>query len=237
MLTVIFPTTGPTEKRGTAQDRSWIKLRFVLTRGRPVATIYEVKGNANVLKGISSTDCKSNCKKVGLLHYAVEKIPSVRSDDLCPRTWEELVFHAAFSKIYHEVYPASPGPELREITASTFRSKWVKYDENPRSNRQKKRFSIGWTNAIVVDTAVASFQQAKQSYSQKEKIRLIYRGYVPRLSEVITRRFYKRLFARINQQSMCRVMHHINSTVCRHRRLALSWKKRKTSLGGSDLQL
>ena len=54
-----------------------------------------------------------------------KKYPSVRSHELLPRKCWESVFLAservgAFSKIYPELFPASPGAQLQEVTASTF---------------------------------------------------------------------------------------------------------------------
>ena len=54
-----------------------------------------------------------------------KKYPSVRSHELLPRKCWESVFLAservgAFSKIYPELFPASPGAQLQEITVSTF---------------------------------------------------------------------------------------------------------------------
>ena len=50
-----------------------------------------------------------------------KKYPSVRSHELLPRKCWESVFLAservgAFSKIYPELFPASPGARLQEIT-------------------------------------------------------------------------------------------------------------------------
>ena len=60
-----FPATGPLEKRETALDRSWRKLQFILRRGKLISTIFEANVHANVLKGTLSTDCKSNCMRIG----------------------------------------------------------------------------------------------------------------------------------------------------------------------------
>ena len=49
----------------------WIDLgessQVILKRGRPIFNIFGVKAHANVLKGAFSTDCKSNCIKIGLI--------------------------------------------------------------------------------------------------------------------------------------------------------------------------
>ena len=56
----------PLEKRDTALDRSWRKLRLILRRGRPISNIFGAKAHANVLKDTFSTNCKSNCMRIGL---------------------------------------------------------------------------------------------------------------------------------------------------------------------------
>ena len=53
-----------------------------------------------------------------------KKYPSVRSHELLPRKCWESVFLAservgAFSKIYPELFPASPGAQLQEVTVGT----------------------------------------------------------------------------------------------------------------------
>ena len=47
-------------------DRSSRKLQLILRRGRAISKISEAKAHANVLKGTFSTDCKSNCVRIGL---------------------------------------------------------------------------------------------------------------------------------------------------------------------------
>ena len=61
-----FPATGPMEKRETAPDRPWRKLQVILRRVRPISNIFGAKAHANVRKGTFSTDCKSNCVRIGL---------------------------------------------------------------------------------------------------------------------------------------------------------------------------
>ena len=56
----------PLEKRDTALDRSWRKLRLILRRGSPISNIFGAKAHANVLKDTFSTNCKSNCMRIGL---------------------------------------------------------------------------------------------------------------------------------------------------------------------------
>ena len=62
-----FPAIGPLEKRQTALDRSWRKLRVILRRGRSISDIFGANVHANVLKATFSTDCKSNCVRIGLI--------------------------------------------------------------------------------------------------------------------------------------------------------------------------
>ena len=54
------------EKRETALNRSRGKLQVILRRGRPISNIFGANAHANVLKGTFSTDCKSNCRRIGL---------------------------------------------------------------------------------------------------------------------------------------------------------------------------
>ena len=75
----------------------------------------------------------------------LKKYLSVRSHQLLARKCWKLVFLAsewvgAFCKIYPELFPASPGAQLKEITVSTFLYNWVKYDHNRPSNRKKRFF-------------------------------------------------------------------------------------------------
>ena len=61
-----FAATGHLEKRETALDKSWRKLRLMLSRGRLFSNVIGAKPHANVLKGTCSTDWKSNCIIIGL---------------------------------------------------------------------------------------------------------------------------------------------------------------------------
>ena len=54
----------------TALDRSWRKLQVILRRGRPTSIIFGAKAHANVLKATFSTDCKSNCIRIGLREHS-----------------------------------------------------------------------------------------------------------------------------------------------------------------------
>ena len=61
------PATGPLEKRETALDRFWTKLRLISEARK--TNIQHFGGNSshvNVLKSTFSTDCKSNCIRIGL---------------------------------------------------------------------------------------------------------------------------------------------------------------------------
>ena len=75
LVQMSFDPTGPLEKREAAPDRSWRKLRLILRRGRQSSNIFGAKAHANVLKGTFSTDCKSNCIRIGLLRYTNSKQP------------------------------------------------------------------------------------------------------------------------------------------------------------------
>ena len=75
----------------------------------------------------------------------LKKYLSVRSHELLPRKCWKLVFLASewvgvFSKICPELFLASAGAQLQEITVSTFSINWVKYDYNLRSDRWKIAF-------------------------------------------------------------------------------------------------
>ena len=62
-----YPATGPLEKRETALDRSWRKLRLILRRGRPISNISGQKLIRTYRKkGVFSTDWKSKCIRIGL---------------------------------------------------------------------------------------------------------------------------------------------------------------------------
>ena len=76
----------------------------------------------------------------------MKKHPRVRSLELLPRKCWQLVFLASerlrlFSKIYPELFPASPGPSGRKSPSALFRSNWFKYDYNRPSDRKKTFFS------------------------------------------------------------------------------------------------
>ena len=85
----------------------------------------------------------------------LKKYLSALPNELLPRKCWKLVFLASewfgvFSKIYPELFPASPGVQLQEITSALFRSNWVKYDYNPRSD-QKNVFPIQLGIATQLD--------------------------------------------------------------------------------------
>ena len=63
------PATGPLEKRETALYRSWSKLRLILRGGRPISYVFGVNTHANALKGTFSTNCKSNCIRIGRFRF------------------------------------------------------------------------------------------------------------------------------------------------------------------------
>ena len=66
-----FPATGPLENRETALDRSWRKLRLILRGGRPTSNIFGQTLMRTYWRYFS-TDCKSNCIRIGLkLHPCV----------------------------------------------------------------------------------------------------------------------------------------------------------------------
>ena len=93
---------------------------------------------------------------------------SVRSHELLPRKCCTLVFLTsewvgAFSKIYSELFPASQGPSCKKSRLALFRSNWVKYDYNPRSDRKNtfffdrmddcNRIWRGWIEKVLKVTA------------------------------------------------------------------------------------
>ena len=49
------------------------KLRLILRQEIPISNIFGAKAHANVLKGTFSTDCKSNCIRIGLRTYLAQK--------------------------------------------------------------------------------------------------------------------------------------------------------------------
>ena len=56
--------------------------RLILRRGRPISNIFWAKAHANVLKGTFSTDCKSDCVRVGLrLHLRPEPNEEILSEN------------------------------------------------------------------------------------------------------------------------------------------------------------
>ena len=107
----------------------------------------------------------------------MKKYLSVRSHELKQRKYMNLVYRAsklvgAFSKIYPELFPASPPAQLQEITVSTFsiqldhirlqspigskkspstlfRSNWDKYDYNLRSNRKNTWLSCRKSPSVL----------------------------------------------------------------------------------------
>ena len=64
--TVISFNWAPREAGNSSGYRPWRKLRLILKRGRPISNIFGAKAHANVLKDTFSTDCKSNCIRIGL---------------------------------------------------------------------------------------------------------------------------------------------------------------------------
>ena len=77
----------------------------------------------------------------------VDKVPfSTFASELLPRKSWKIAFLAskwvgASAKTYPELFPSSPGGQLRkESPSALFRSNWVKYDYKPRSDKKKRCF-------------------------------------------------------------------------------------------------
>ena len=83
---------------------------------------------------------KGNSYPVGFAVRSKSTFHYVRSHELLPPKCWKLVFLAsdltrAFSKIYPELFPASPGGQLQEITLSTFS---IQTGYNRPSDRKKR---------------------------------------------------------------------------------------------------